>query len=61
MLQPIMENENLSEHNYRSFAKKVIEKYNDMGMIADAMVWGAIVGYYERDILRAETPGSLDD
>lgn len=56
-----MENENLSEHNYRSFAKKVIEKYNDMGMIADAMVWGAIVGYYERDILRAETPGSLDD
>lgn len=41
-------NDTLNETNFREFARKAIEKYEQKGMLIDAMLWGAIIGYYER-------------
>ena len=37
----------LGDANFREFAPKVIQKYLDRDMIADAMIWAQIVKCYE--------------
>jgi len=36
----------LNETNFREFARKAIEKYEQRGMLIDAMLWSAIIGHY---------------
>lgn len=38
----------LDETNFREFAKAAIASYEKKAMVVDAMVWGQIIGHYER-------------
>lgn len=48
----------LDATNYRLWASKVIAKYNQKGMMIDAMLWSQIIGYYER-ALEADGSGPM--
>jgi hypothetical protein len=39
--------ENLNARTFRDTAKKAVERYEQRGMVVDAIVWGRIVGEYE--------------
>lgn len=46
--------ESLNRGNFKDFARKVIAKYNTIGMVADAMVWNQILGLYDAEIKALE-------
>ena len=52
---------NLDQSNYRKFAQDAIKKYNEIGMIADAMVWGRITALYEEEIKKLEEIKACDE
>jgi hypothetical protein len=41
--------------NYHKFARKVIARYGELGMIADAMVWTTIINHYDAELKRLKT------
>jgi len=44
--------EDIDGTNFRKYAKKAIKKYHERNMVNDALFWGLIVGYYERELQR---------
>jgi len=50
---PIM-NRPIDETNFREAAVKVIERYQEIGHIADVLVWVRIVRFYEAALKKAE-------
>ncbi len=47
-------NETLTAENYREWAKSIIAKYDEKGMIFDSMVWSQVIGHYERALSDAQ-------
>lgn len=42
----------IDETNFRVHAQRAIKKYQEKGMILDAMVWGRIIALYEEALNR---------
>jgi hypothetical protein len=44
----------IEEINFREVAQDVIKKYFDKGMILDGVLWGRIIGLYEKVLNRPQ-------
>lgn len=42
-----MDDETLNQENFMTFAEGAVKKYDEMGMIADAMLWGRILTHFK--------------
>lgn len=38
--------ESIDASNFKETAQRIIAKYNEKGLIIDALLWSAIIGYY---------------
>lgn len=48
--------DNIDETNYRNTAHRMVAKYEEKGMIVDALLWAHIVGHYETALKKAGVP-----
>lgn len=45
---------NIDETNFKEYAQLTIKKYEEMGMVADAMLWSYIIRLYESELEKLE-------
>jgi hypothetical protein len=50
------ESKPINSSNYRTTAQKMIEKYESMGLIVDALLWSHVIGLYEAALNLAGVP-----